>query len=212
MEPNPTLTSKTPTPTIPTVDLTNKPYDLAVDSIHSELISDIIKDFIKLKLIEESRSRILGLECLKCGSVSSLKLFLHSETVATSTRYSTTHRTKSIKIPVCANCFSEFSSWQKSHSTSRNSYYNLICIIFWGIVGFGVSYAFFPSYSIFVILAWVGGILYIVYKRLSKSQNDSPFRYVKFRGKKTYVRSRGTGSWIKYDIWLKQLTPQISLS
>ncbi|MFX0029058.1 MAG: hypothetical protein ACFE8B_07605 [Candidatus Hermodarchaeota archaeon] len=177
------------------------------DTLSREEIISAVADYISRKMVENIKVKFLGLECLKCGSQLSLKLFLHSETIDTSTRYSTSHRTKSIRIPVCTKCHSELSAWKRSHSTSRGSYYNVICLIFWGIIGFCLASIFFPSATIFILLAFVFGFLYIVYKRIARSQVDSPFRYVKFRGKATYVRPRGTGTWVRYDLWLREIMP-----
>ena len=138
-----------------------------------------------------------------------LKPFTHFETVATSSKHSTSYRTRSIRIPVCRNCNSELVSWTNKHSTSRASYCNVFCMIIFGIIGLGITSVFFPWAASLIILVFVFSFVYVAFKMVIRNQINSPFRYVKFRGRQTFVRPKGTGSWSRYDLWLKRLSPRI---
>ena len=85
----------------PAPDFAKKNSEISLDVITRRLANDLISDFIKLKLIQENRFRILGLECLKCGSHSSLGLIQHYETAANRSKYSTSFKTRSIRVPIC---------------------------------------------------------------------------------------------------------------
>ncbi len=128
--------------------LANKNNERPLDAITRKLANDLIEDFLRFKLIEEAKFRILGLKCLRCGSVSSLALVTHSETAGTRSGFSASYKTKSTRIPICSDC------------------------------------------------------------RLKLNIVNDLNRYVKFRGKKAYVRPRGYGPWIRIDLWLRQLRPR----
>ncbi|MFX1528880.1 MAG: zinc ribbon domain-containing protein [Promethearchaeota archaeon] len=157
--------------------------------------------------MEQTRS--LGLECLKCGSTSFLTVFNHSETVSTTHRRYTSYKTRSIRVPLCENCNRELSLWSSQHKSSRSSYYDVITSLLCGLA-FGIGFLFVPiplwpiSIIIFVIIIAV--FIYMAHRQKLKHQDDSPHRYIKFRGQRTYVKPRGEGEWIRYDAWLNYFT------
>lgn len=145
-----------------------------------------------------------GLECLKCGSKTSLTLFTHSVTTSTSHRRYTSYKTKSIKIPVCYGCNSEFTGWTSKHKSTRSSYYDVICLTLCALA-FGIGLAFTFWWVSVIIFSLLGlSYVYVGYRQSIKRREDSPHRYVKFRGNNTYIRPKGNTDWVNYQDWLRQ--------
>ena len=166
-------------------------------------IEILTKTFNELNALD-----FMGLQCLKCGSYSALTLFKHQETISVEHHRYTNYKTKTINIPLCINCNSDLTSWIKNHSgtKSRSSYKDVICLNLCGLA-FGIGLAFtFPIVSVLIFIIMGLSYLYIIRKRSLKNQVNSPFRYIKFRGRNTYVRPRGIGEWIRYDAWLNSIT------
>lgn len=181
------------------------PLDLAFKNEMGNLLKDYAQD-IKNPSTQGSVNDLefLGLECLKCGSQSSLTLFTHSETVSTEHKRSTSYRTRSIKVPVCNICDSDLHSWTSKHSSGRMSYYNVVCYTIIAVAfGIGMMFSPIPIISFFIWFFLALTYIYVFRKRSQKNQAESPHRYIKFRGNRTFVRPRGEGPWIRYDDWLK---------
>jgi hypothetical protein len=163
---------------------------------------------IQSKLSDLNTLDYMGLECLKCGSQSNLTLFKHTETVSTEHRRYTSYKTRSINIPFCQSCNSELTDWIARHSgtKSRSSYYDVVWLTLCGF-GFGIGMSFtFPIVSVIIFSLMTLAYIYIFSRRRLKKQESSPFRYIKFRLNNTYVKPRGQGEWIKYDMWLNTIT------
>lgn len=165
-------------------------------------------DFAKVCVICGNIFKPIYLECLKCGSRNDLTLFNHSKGVITQvggTKHSRTSvSTKSAKIPLCHRCYYELQDWQRNHTSDRKSYYNeCIFVLFFLLIG---SIVFFFFNNVVGVLIFSGMVLYFVYlgyrKYIIRHRAESPFRYVKFRGKKVFVNPRGAGSWLSYEHWL----------
>lgn len=159
--------------------------------------------------LSSSDNSVPGIECLKCGSQSNLSLYTHTETVTTAQRRRTSYVTRSIKVPFCRTCHVNLGIWNQNHrkTETRSSYAGLIILTFFGVI-IGVNLWFFyplGTVIIFLLLA-LGYIIKISRKIWLRKQENSPFRYIKFRMRTTYVRPRGQGKWIRYDWWLNNIT------
>ncbi|KKK60128.1 hypothetical protein LCGC14_3027450, partial [marine sediment metagenome] len=113
--------------------------------------------------------------------------------------------TKGIKVPLCSSCNQELSSWKSKYSTERNSIIDSIIsnIVLIGII-IGLS-MYYPGWVFIPVLIMVLEFGYFGYRQYRKRQLNSPFRYINFRGSKTYVKPKGVGSWVKYDTWLNSI-------
>ena len=157
---------------------------------------------------------LMGLICLKCGTKSPLSLYQHSELRSYgSIRIGYTHYTNSIKIPMCDNCIDDLSRWTSKHSTTkrtpvRSTMVIYTCIIFvLLIVGIPLLSTNFTAIWIFILL-FIPVILYLIYLLYLyhlRNLDESPFRYIKIRGKLVYVRPKGRGSWKEYNEWINTL-------
>lgn len=156
-----------------------------------------------------SDNSVSGIECLKCGSHSNLTVFTHTETVTTAQRRHTNYVTRSIKIPFCHTCHLEISSWKQRHpkTETRNSYAGLMLLTFFGVMIGGSILIYNPWITLIIFLLVALGYITKISRRIwLRKQENSPFRYVKFRMRTTYARPRGQGKWIRYDQWLYNIT------
>ncbi|MHA1239422.1 MAG: zinc ribbon domain-containing protein [Promethearchaeota archaeon] len=182
-------------------DSLDRPY-----SIEKTNFGEVIQN----KFNELNTLNFIGLECLKCGSHSSLTLFKQTQTISVEHRRYTNYKTKSINIPLCQNCNSELTSWIQKHpgTKSRTSYKDVGCMTFFGLAfGIGMSFTF-PLVSVLIFIVMTLGFIYVINQRNLKNKVSSPFRYIKFRLNKTYVKPKGEGEWIKFDAWLNTITQQ----
>ncbi|MBD3202375.1 MAG: hypothetical protein GF316_20345 [Candidatus Lokiarchaeota archaeon] len=162
---------------------------------------------------------IYKFECIKCGKDTSKTFFEFTEKISKEKRRSTIIKKKAIKVPVCKNCKTQLEEWVENNSTSRYSYSDLACYYVIGILvaGGGIYYGLFTptsphtppssnSPALFIgflaSLFLIGGTIYIYHKQKSRKQENSPFRYIKFRGQTTYVKPSGTQNWVEYKRWL----------
>jgi len=153
------------------------------------------------------------LECLKCGSRKDLSTFSHRYIIqkGSSSTYGSLDKSRNFSIPVCTQCYSKFHAWTNSHKSQRSrlSYFNHgSFIILFLIIGTLVSYFYNIILGILIFSLIVLNIGYAIYKSRVRQDIDSPFRYVRFSGKKVLVRPRGTGNWIIYDKWLKSVNQE----
>ncbi len=157
---------------------------------------------------------LMGLKCLKCGTQSSLTLYEHSELETTgSSRIGWTYYTSKIKIPICSKCKDELSRWKSKHTTKKSSTLGgvmgtYICIMIIVLIvtipslitNFGLILIFIPLLIPILIF-----FIYRIFRYNIRQQDESPFRYIKIRGKLVYVRPKGQGSWVKYNDWINSL-------
>lgn len=162
------------------------------------------------KLNQLNTLNFMGLECLKCGSQSSLTFFKHAQTISIEHKSYTNYKTKSINIPFCQSCNAELTGWMQKHpgSKSRTAYRDVGCMTCCGLA-FGIGMlSTFPIVSVLIFTVMALSVIYVVHKRNLKNQDSSPFRYIKFRLSNIYVKPRGEGEWIRYDAWLNSITQQ----
>lgn len=173
--------------------------------IFNAVMSNLLSTLSTPRYSDSSSSE--AVECLKCGAISGLTVFNHSERISSSFfegKNTTKVTTKSINIPLCYECNDELTEWKNNHSNEKNSMTDNVCLNLCGLIILAVA-------AFVWMVVWVVGIMifvfilegiYITYRRTIKNQPNSGFRYVKFRGSQTYVRPRGTGPWIRYQKWL----------
>ncbi|MEJ2249996.1 MAG: hypothetical protein P8Y70_04435 [Candidatus Lokiarchaeota archaeon] len=161
--------------------------------------------------------------CIKCGTERTKEFFVFRETKSYMKYRATTVITKKIKIPVCRDCRIEFEKWVDKHGTSKSAVRDSLCVPCCAIIisffTFIIAFEnFVMPYSVpllsyillgvgsLAILA-LGGGAYNTYRKVKSMQEvGCPHRYIKFEGGNTYVKPRGIGNWINYDLWLKNTT------
>ena len=159
--------------------------------------------------LSSSDNSVPGIECLKCGSQSNLSLYTHTETVTTAQRRHTSYVRRSIKVPFCRTCHVDITNWKQSHpkTETRSSYAGLILLTFFGVMIGGSILIHNPWITVIIFLLLALGYIIKSWRKIwLRKQENSPFRYIKFRMRTTYVRPQGQGKWIRYDWWLNNIT------
>ncbi len=159
--------------------------------------------------------------CLKCGRLSST-YFQHIESEWSfyfiliilfwwfwASGYKITK--KSVNVPVCAECEREFKNWTKKHSTLTFSDGSIVFNVICGLV-LGIGALLITRYTespIPIVIASIVfsviliGIVTKIIKIVARENPNSPFKYIKFRGKQIYVRPGGQGNWINREDWFR---------
>ncbi len=145
--------------------------------------------------------------CIKCSTSKNIGSYVHGERITTSERRYIKVSSRVASLPVCENCQEIFKQWVRNNYsiTEKSSYTDYA----WGFgcgliiaIGTAFNYLWF-SLIIFAIMGLA--LLWILHDRFKKRNENSPFRYAKFKyPEKVYVKPGGTGDWIPFNTWLSQ--------
>lgn len=149
------------------------------------------------------------LQCVRCGSIENLKIFIkgsYQQTSYKSTRrYTrTTGITYTNEFPVCEMCVDKFKKYGNKRGKSRCSLILGIFIIWYAVIAIFFSLnnppfltftmiAFFIALSLIVI----GGAIY----GINKKSLDNPENYMDVSLGVARIKPENSEKWIPFNIW-----------